>query len=495
MSDQSNTQKTLRGVSSQTVVTIVLGVVEVIAFSVMSRLLTKDDFGYYAVVCAISAVFSCLADAGIGSAIIQRKNSDSHFINVAFTLSLIFGLSAMALMMATSHFFAKLVVDESMTLPIILLAITLPFNCVASVNNSILYKRLEFLRVGVINLISLAVTTIIAVLLAYNNWGYYAILCKAILGSVITMILSFIFAKTKYRIYLDWNLTKSILGFSGWLTLSVFFRNLAQQLDRLLISKLLSITQLGAYNRPKEFIISMTNRVNGIFDTALFPVLSEIQDDETRIVSAYKRSLYYMNIFSLFLASLFVFNSELIIRVFFGDKWLSTQVLFVILSISIIFDTDARLADCFIRSLGWTKQQFFFRILEVAFSLVGVLIGSLWGVVGIAIAYVLVQCVTIIIKNIYIIRRLNMSVIDSIEIILSAWRYGLVFIPLLMASSFLLPHNLEGNIFLALIFCLFSALIFIFFPSIIGKRYKDDLYIKIVSPIKNKFKKYILPHD
>ena len=66
MINQSSTQKALRGVSSQTLVTIVLGFVEMVGFSLISRLLSKDDFGYYAAISAISVVFSCFADAGIG---------------------------------------------------------------------------------------------------------------------------------------------------------------------------------------------------------------------------------------------------------------------------------------------------------------------------------------------------------------------------------------------------------------------------------------------
>ena len=88
---KSNSQKIIKGISSQTIVTIVLGVVEIVSFSIMSRLLTKSDFGYYAAVTAIVAIFACFSDAGFGSAIIQRKDITKRFIDNAFTLSLIFG--------------------------------------------------------------------------------------------------------------------------------------------------------------------------------------------------------------------------------------------------------------------------------------------------------------------------------------------------------------------------------------------------------------------
>ncbi len=43
---ESNFQKTIKGFSSQTIVTLVTGIIEIAVFSIMSRILTKKDFGY-----------------------------------------------------------------------------------------------------------------------------------------------------------------------------------------------------------------------------------------------------------------------------------------------------------------------------------------------------------------------------------------------------------------------------------------------------------------
>ena len=71
MTEQSNTTKVLKGVSTQTLITILIGVIEIVSFSIMSRLLTQEDFGYYAAIAAVTAIFTSFADAGIGSAIVQ----------------------------------------------------------------------------------------------------------------------------------------------------------------------------------------------------------------------------------------------------------------------------------------------------------------------------------------------------------------------------------------------------------------------------------------
>lgn len=50
MAEQLNSQKSkvVKGISSQTLITLVIGVMEVVIFSIMSRLLSKEDFGLFA---------------------------------------------------------------------------------------------------------------------------------------------------------------------------------------------------------------------------------------------------------------------------------------------------------------------------------------------------------------------------------------------------------------------------------------------------------------
>lgn len=490
----SNTSKVFKGISSQTLVTVVLGVVEIVSFSIMSRLLSQEDFGYYAAITAVVVIFECFSTSGIGSSVIQKKDASDRFINVAFTCSLLLGVVVMLIMMATAYPIARLVADESLFYPLLLMATTLPLQCLTSINISLMHRKLEFLHVGAIHLFSMVVTVILSITLAYYGLGYYAIIAKAVVGAVITCILSFLFVKRKYKLIFNLDDFREIFSFSGWLTISVFFRNVANQLDRLLMSNLLSVTALGAYNRPKDFINQISTRINGIFDTALFPVLSDIQNDYAKVRSAYSRSLYYMNMFSLLLACGFIFNSELIIRIFFGQEWMTVQSTFIIISLSLIFNVDGRLADCYFRSLGWTKQQFYFRVFEVFLSIIGIFISYRWGVVGIASSVLLVNLIIILSKNIYIVRRIGLSVTSSFITIFKSWKFGLTFIPLMLVSISIFQGSLWGNILEAIIFAILVTVIFIIFPSLVGNQYKDDIYKQVLlsfEKFKNRIKSNI----
>ena len=479
MSERSNTNKALHAVSSQAVVTIGLGVVEILAFSIMSRLLTKSDFGYYASISAIVGIFTILSESGIGSSVIQSKNADSRLINNAFTNCLILGLFLSFILFSFSGIIAQVVADISMKLPLMLISGTLVLNSLSSISRSILVRQLKLLKVGMINLVSLIISSIFSITLAYCGYGYYAILCHAILRSIITFVGYFIVAKTRFRLAFDKEIVKSIWSFSGWLTASSLFRQLAQQIDKLLMPRMLSIEALGAYNRPKEFVGNIASKVNGIFDTALFPVLSGIQEKKSSLQNAFNNALSLMNIGGTVLSLAFFFNSELLIRIFFGEQWLELDLIFKIFAVSIMFNVNGRLADCYLRSLGLTKTQFYFRIAESITKIMAVVVGARWNMYGVALAVVLADIILKLVKIFFVGHEIDLSAKHTCLIILKSWRFIVFFLPIIILATLCFAHSWQGNVLLAVVFCLVSLILFVGCPSVIGSIYEREFLPKI----------------
>ncbi len=485
----SNTSKVIKGMSSQTIVTLLLGLVEIVSFSIMSRLLTQEDFGYYAAISAITTVFASFSETGIGAALVQQKQLTTRYINNAFTISLLFGSFISVLLLVLAGPLSRYVADESMRIPLMLMSCTLLLHCLTSVNTSIMQRKLQFLRIGFIRLFSLVITTIIAIWLAYKGYGYYAILTKAILASIITYFASLFMCGTRFGLALDRLTFMTIFSFSGWLMASVIFRNIAHQIDKLMMPRLLSVSSLGAYNRPKDFVGQISDKVCGIFDIALFPVLSGIQDDIRALNTSFRRSMYVMNMFALLLSMAFMFNSDLLIRIFFGNQWLYLRPVMFAVSFLVLFNFDGRLADCYLRSLALTKQQFFFRVFETVLNVVGVLVGYHWDILGVAIAMIITNSIAKTIKVLYVGTKVGVDSVQNIRIILSSWRFALLMAPICFLAYTLLPSSWGGDIAMAAVFIITTISIFLFLPQFLGKEYKEEVYAKIVLFVKQKFHK------
>ena len=128
---------TTKGLSEQAVVTIIYGAVELFTFAIISRLLTKDEFGYYAIIQGVRGVLLFASEAGIGSSIIQRKDTSSQYIHAAFTLSFSLGLFFSFLLFLFAKTLSLLLADSSLISYLQIIAFTLFINSVGSVARSL----------------------------------------------------------------------------------------------------------------------------------------------------------------------------------------------------------------------------------------------------------------------------------------------------------------------------------------------------------------------
>lgn len=480
MSSQLN--KTVKGISSQTLVTIILGTLELVVFSVMSRLLTKTEFGYYAAILSIVVIFRSLAEAGIGASVIQKNHANKEFVNTAYSLSLIVGCAATVIVVILSGFLSGLIADKTIQTPLILLSLTLIPYSLNSIYKGLFLKELHFLKVGMFQITAFVISNGIAITMAAMGMGLYAIVTGNILNIILQNLIFRISLETKPQFQIKRKKVKEILGFGGWLTLSRLTGTIYAQIDKILMAKWLSIVELGNFYRIRGIIEAFNDQIGGIYDVVLFPVLSRIQENKQAIQNAYVKSLNLGCIFFSYLFMFFFFNAKLIIFVFLGEKWMDQIVLFRVLALSMLFYFITRFADCFIRSLALVRFGFYIKLLSCVMLITAIYFSYRNGVICIALSVVLVNLISAIIKTIYLCWHAELS---FATLMLKTGR-GLVYsIPLVALGScymaFFENSTINAILFL-LVFGICSLAIFLFFPSILGETYKKELY-----PIMQKY--------
>lgn len=479
MAKVSNAKKILKGISVQTIMTILNGVIQIIVFAIMSRLLTREEFGYFALIQAIVAIFMSLSEAGVGAAIVQKKDVNSQFINTAFTCSLCVGLFFMVILMLASSYLSERLNVETLAVPFLIVSTTLVMNSLSSVARSIMQRELKFLEIGILQFLAYIISSSIGIYLAISGLGLYAIISSFVANSFLFMLLLYLFIPNKFRLELNIHDMKSIMQFGGWLTMGVIVRNIEQQVDKFMLSKWLSVKALGAYNRPVGFINTISSNLNGIFDVVLFPILSGVQDKKEALQSAYRQSLFFMNVFSMMIGLIFFFNADLIISIFLGELWRDMIPVFQIVSITLIFNINSRLVDCYFRSLAYVKQSFYIRMIACILVIAGIYIGMRWDVIGVAIASLVCNVVVVMIKLFYLSTKIDISWASTIYGMMNAWRFSIILLPLGVLYLLFLPHTLLVNICFAVMFGIAILCEFLFFPCFVGHLYKEKIYVHV----------------
>ena len=466
-----------RGLSSQTLVVILMGVLEIGVFTLMSRLLTPEDFGYYAIIVAVVSVFQCITEAGLGSAVIQRSDAPKEFISTALGWSVILGVLFSILSIALAQPLSEWMgYGNKLTTPLRWMSITILLCSVNSVVRALFMNRLDFMKFGWCQVLAYVISSGVGIAFAIAGYGVKSVVASAVINAVMmTIILFWVRGEIpSIRIYSRYN--KDILSYGGWLTCSVIVRRMTTELDKFILTRWLPVAQIGAYNRPSGFITSIVDRVNGIYDTVLFPILSSFNNDREKLRGSFLSSASLVSWASMILMAGFVLSAQIVIDIFFGADWEWLVSIFRILSLSILFLAYSRIGDCYFRSLGWVKAYFYIRLIVCFITLACVYVGCQYGITGVAIGVVVSRFMDSLIKLLYLTIGLSVRFCDLVKAVLTpTWITMLVTIGCYMMTRYV-PY---GEYTAVLLFVGLGLVLLTATPKVFGKEYYENVYMVV----------------
>lgn len=480
--ENSSGNKLISGLSIQTVITVSTAVLQIVVFSIFSRLLGREEFGYYAAITGVVSILSSISDAGIGSSLIQKKNVTDLYRSTAFSLSLTFGIIAALINLCLSPVISEMIADKTIIKPLQILSVSIVMYSLQGYCVSSLRKELKFKTVGICKLTSYTIASGVGILLAVMNVGLYSLVIMTLLDSVLYML--FLFGKTKLP-SLGFNFidAKKIISFGGWLTLGVIVTSISNQLDKIILGRRIGVKALGEYNRPAGFISNSISMANTIFDIVLFPILSTFQDSKEHFKALLKRSISLLSDFGNIFSFMLCFNSPLIIIIFFGYKWIDLLPVMRIVSLGASFMMLNTLCDCFFRSFNLVRIGFYIRLTGLIIWIFLIILGSSYGLVGVAIAVLISNFSITTMKILYLCHKSETKVIDIIKVSILSYRPSL---PILVIGLFFLlfPNNFYYLILQLIMMMLSIIILMIQYPKFFGEEYMNLLYPKVIM-IKN----------
>ena len=479
-------EKFFKGISVQTIITALNAILQLVVFAILSRVLTKEQFGFYAALMGVTLIFMCITDAGVGAAVIQRKDMTDRYASTAFSMSVIIGVAISILFLIISPVVATLVLDETLITAMMLMSIPLFLHSVNGYAVGCLRRELRFATIGISKLFSYTIAAAVAIYMALCGMGEKSLVALFILDTLFyTIFLYLKISIPRFSLYREES--KSVVSFSGWLMLGVIMSSITNQIDKLLLGRWLSVEKLGAYNRPAGFITNIISQINTVFDGVLFPILSVYQDSMVKFRELLYRSYGLLSTLGVLLATFLYFNSDLIIWCFFGREWNSLIPVLKISSLSAVFMLNNTLADCFFRSFNLVKSGFFIRAFGLMVALLFLYIGVKYDLVGVALSFFTANLFVVILKILYLSYRSQASLLRFLYISIRGWIPAVPVIIVGMGCEYL--FNISGEyvmsgtvtpMFVKLTFISIALIVeLLFFPHFVGEEYSNLIYDKI----------------
>jgi O-antigen/teichoic acid export membrane protein len=393
MNETTITNRTMKGIFWVFLGTVIQGIIQVLVLVVLSRLVLPREFGLANAAVIVIGVSTLFSQIGIGPAIVQRPNLEERHIRTGFAVSIMLGVLLMILTILFAPIIASFMQMPNLTL---VLQVTSPLFVVQSffvIPNSILSRNMHFRKQTVVQIVSYAFGYgLVGIVLAFLKWGVWALvgaqISQALLGSVLTTI----FQPYSKKFQIDKQSFKELFYFGGGFTLARIGNYFAGNVDNLVVGRWLGENALGMYSRAFQLIVMPANLFGQVLDTVLFPAMSAVQENKSRLKSAFHRGVLFITVVVLPISVLSIILAPEIIRIILGLNWESAIAPFQILSISILFRTSYKMSDSLARATGAVYDRAWRQILFALFVFFGAWIGTQWGLVGVATGVLLATC-------------------------------------------------------------------------------------------------------
>ena len=256
---------------------------------VLARLLSPDDYGLLGLVGIVTVVCTALVNGGFTTALIRKKDATDDDYNTAFICNLCMSL----LLFAAVFFCAPLIADffgrVELTALVRVSSLGLIIGALGMVQQTRLTKRIDFKTQTKITIAATALSGIVGIGMAVTGFGVWALVAQQLTSQAVTTMLLYIYNRWMPRLLFSIESFYDLFGFGWKMMLSGVLDSVWKESYQMVVGKVYTPGALGQYTRAKQFSSLFSSNLTAVIQRVTYPVLSNIQDDKQRMVSAYRR--------------------------------------------------------------------------------------------------------------------------------------------------------------------------------------------------------------
>lgn len=465
-------KRAIKGAFTLTARKFFLQVVSYVGGIFLARLLTPEIFGIFAIVSFVINFFSLFADAGLGAALIQKKEElKEKDLKVAFTLQQAIVLILLLLIFIFSPLIIKYYhLSQNLVWLLRAFSLSLFLTSLKTIPLILLERELRFNLVIIPEIVEVISFQILAVFLAYMGFGVWSFIIALLTRTFLGLIVLYLLSPWKIGLCWDFAQMKKLFTFGISYQANGFIAMVKDAVLPVFVASVCGATAVGYLNWANTFSKIPLIFMNDIFRIT-FPGFARIQSDKELLRKALEKTLKFTNLFLFPVTFLLIASASQIVHLIFTDKWLPALPAFYIHSLGILV---VGVSNTFMNTF-WACAKLRIAVrLMVFYALLNWLISVplvyLFGFNGAMIGSVVVLFVSLPVNSYYLKKIVSVNIFNNVWFsFLSAALAGLL--------TYFLSEKLVDNL-ISLFFVLFvgglSYLLFIFLFG--GKSLTKEIY-------------------
>lgn len=373
-------------------------IVHLLISIIIARILSPSDYGLIGIITVFTTFFSIFVDSGFNYALIQKKDCSNEDYSTIFYFNVLVAFLSYIIIFIASPMIGKFYNQQILVELIRVLALTLIIRSFALVQNSILTKNMNFKLLTKINIISMAISGIVAIYLAKNGMGVWALVFQGLFQALLGTILIWFLNNWRPTPVFKFASIKTMFSYSSFLLLGNIVNRISSNLYPLLIGKYFMLGSLGYYTQANKMKDIPATTIDAIITKVTFPLFSSIQDKQKLFINGYSKMVQTISFISFPALLIIAGIAKPLFILVLTEKWSQSVPYFQILCLGAAFYPLSTANINILYAKGKSKRGFLINsirnVLIIFFLIITIKKGIVYIVLGQTLTFILTYFLT-----------------------------------------------------------------------------------------------------
>lgn len=409
MSQDNLKSKTIKGAGWSAADAILGQGVSFIIGLVLARLLSPEEYGLIGIVMIFVTVLNGVVDSGFSTAIIRKQDANDDDYNTMFYTNMLFSIILYVCLSLSSPLIADFFGRDQLVQLVPAMGLILIINALSHTQYTILTKRIDFKTKTKASLISSVISGVVGVICAYCGFGVWSLVIQMLLQKALYTVSLWVLIKWCPSFRFSKDSFHYMWGFGWKMLLSGLLERIWQQIYQLVVGKFYNPATLGQYTRARDYANLFSANLTTIVQRVSYPALAGIQNDEERMVAAYRKvikvTMFVTAICMLFIGAV----SEPLIVCLIGEKWLEASTYLPLICISMSLYPLHAINLNMLQVLGRSDIFLYLEIIKKIIAILPIGLGIFVGIKAMLIGSIVTGIIAYFLNSYYTGKKLHYS--------------------------------------------------------------------------------------
>ena len=407
----------------------------------LARILSPGDYGIFGLATLYVGFIQLVNEFGLGAAIIRRRDFTEPQIAAIGGVTLALGGVLWLLALLTAPLYANFFHAPEARWPIAALSAVFVLTAIKTIPKSLLSRDLAFKQVALLDAVEALLAGFVTLGLALMGLRHWALVGGTLVGGVVGAVVAVALRPQRLRWPASFGDIAPAVNFGSHIMVSRLSWYAYSNADFAVVGRRLGPALLGAYSYGWTIASIPVDRISAMVGQVTPALFSAVQHDLPEVRRYLIRVTEALALVTLPLSVGLATVADQFTVVVLGDRWWPAVGPLAMLSVYASARAVTTIYPHVLQALGQSGRAMRFNLIGVAVLLPLFLVGSHWGVSGVALAWIIGYPAIALPMLRAVLRASGLSLSEYFDAIRPPLRASIIMAATVLAVRTLLPAD------------------------------------------------------